>query len=103
MKKLALVFALGAFTFAGVQAAPVFSNVAVIQTVEDKVEIEAENLPQAVKDTILGSEETKALAISKAYQITDAEGTLSYEVVFGMEEDALTKKYDAEGKEISEE
>ncbi|GAB3664962.1 hypothetical protein GCM10028791_40670 [Echinicola sediminis] len=100
MKKLALVFAFGVVTFAGVQAAPQISNTMVEQTLQGKVEIQPEDLPQAVKETILDSEETKTLPISKAYQVTDAEGEVTYEVTFGIEEEATTKTYDAEGKEI---
>jgi len=100
MKKLALVFALGTFVFAGVQAAPQISNTEIVQSQQGKVEIEPEDLPQAVKDTILDSEETKSLPISNAYQVTDAEGEVTYEVVFGVEEESITKTYDSEGKEI---
>lgn len=102
MKKLALVIALGTFAFAGVQAAPQISNLETVQTLQDRVKIEPEDLPQVVKDTILDSEETKSLTISEAYQVTDAEGTITYEVTFGVEEEALTKKYDSEGNEITE-
>ncbi len=103
MKKLAFVFALGAFTIAGVQAAPLISNVAITQSQEGREEIQPEDLPQEVKDTILESEETKTLAISKAYKVTDAEGTVTYEVTFGVEEEAITKTYDDQGKEVVEE
>ncbi|MDN3668317.1 hypothetical protein QWY93_03110 [Echinicola jeungdonensis] len=103
MKKLVLIFAFGVFTAAGVQALPVNESPAFVQTVQDKVEISPEDLPQAVKDTIGESEETKELTISKAYQITDDEGKVIYKVKFGTEEEGITKKYDAEGNEIVEE
>ncbi|WP_215225393.1 hypothetical protein [Echinicola shivajiensis] len=105
MKKLALVLALGTFTFAGVQASNILTNPEfdLVQTVQDnKEEIKAEDLPQAVKDTITESEETQSLSISKAYKTLNADGTVTYEVKFGMEEDSTTKKYDAEGNEIIE-
>ncbi len=102
MKKIALIIALGAFTVAGVQAIEnMETSVAVYQELaQDKAEIKPEDLPQAVKDTILESEDTKDLVISKAYQITDEEGNVHYKVVFGEDEDAVTKKYDAEGNEV---
>ncbi len=103
MKKIALIFALGAFTFAGIQAAPVVkSNVALVQEVQDENEIKPEDLPQAVKDTIAEKEETKDQTIAKAYQITDEQGNVEYKVVFGTEEEGFSKKYDAEGNEIVE-
>ncbi|UCS94453.1 hypothetical protein KZP23_05345 [Echinicola marina] len=105
MKRLALVLALGTFAFAGVQASTIKTDneFNLVQIVQDKEEIKAEDLPQAVKDTITESEETQALTISKAYKMLNADGTVTYEVQFGMEEDAVTKKYDAEGNEIIEE
>ncbi len=103
MKKLALIFAFGVFTAAGVQALPLATPAAIVQVAQDKVEISPEDLPQAVKDAIAESEETKDLTISKAYQKTDEEGKVIYKVKFGTEEDGITKKYDAEGNEIVEE
>ncbi len=103
MKKLALILALGVLTATGVQALPLTSPTAILQVAQDKVEISPEDLPQAVKDTIAESEETKDLTISKAYQKTDEEGKVTYKVKFGSEEDGITKKYDAEGNEIVEE
>ncbi|WP_186755769.1 hypothetical protein [Echinicola salinicaeni] len=105
MKKLALVLALGTFTFAGVQASniPTDPEFNLVQSFQDKEEIKAEDLPQAVKDTITESEETQSLTITKAYKMLNIDGTVTYEVKFGMEEDAVTKKYDAEGNEIIEE
>ena len=68
---------------------------------QEKVKIEAEALPDAVKATITESEEVKALPIAEAYQITQLDGKFHFEVIFdnGTEE-KLTKKYDQEGNEI---
>lgn len=68
---------------------------------QEKVKIEADALPDAVKSTIAADETVKALPIAEAYQITQLDGTFHFEVIFddGTEE-KLTKKYDQEGKEI---
>ncbi|MDN3670518.1 hypothetical protein QWY93_14440 [Echinicola jeungdonensis] len=103
MKKIALIFALGVFSFAGIQAAPVVnSNFTVVQEIQDENEIAPEDLPQAVKDTIAEKDETKDQTIAKAFQLTDEAGNVEYKVVFGTEEEGLSKKYDAEGNEIVE-
>ncbi|MBN7816960.1 hypothetical protein [Algoriphagus pacificus] len=70
---------------------------------QEKVKIEAESLPDAVKTTIGNDETVKSLKIAEAFQITQLDGTFHYEVVFddGTEE-KLTKKYDQEGNEIKE-
>ncbi|MBD8487742.1 hypothetical protein IFO69_03170 [Echinicola sp. CAU 1574] len=103
MKKLALIFALCAFTVAGAQASVLMPQLNVTKVIQDKIEIAPEDLPQAIKDTIVENDETKDLTISNAYQLTDAEGNVTYKVKFGMEEESITKEYDAEGNEIVEE
>ncbi|MBN3583317.1 hypothetical protein JYB64_13035 [Algoriphagus aestuarii] len=68
---------------------------------QEKVKIEADALPDAVKAAIAESDEVKALPIAEAFQITQLDGTFHFEVIFdnGTEE-KLTKKYDQEGNEI---
>ncbi|WP_200975409.1 hypothetical protein [Echinicola sp. 20G] len=102
MKKLALVFALSIFAFAGAQASTSIENTVITQSVLDRVEIKPMDLPEDVKDTILESEETKSSPISKAYEVTDTKGKVHYEVTFGIEEEAITKKYDFKGNDITE-
>lgn len=70
---------------------------------QEKVKIEADALPDAVKTTISADEEVKALAVTEAFQITQLDGTFHFEVIFdnGTEE-KLTKKYDQEGNEIKD-
>ncbi|MEP0710456.1 hypothetical protein [Algoriphagus sp.] len=70
---------------------------------QEKVKIEAEALPDAVKTAIAANEEVKALPITEAFQITQLDGKFHFEVIFdnGTEE-KLTKKYDQEGNEITE-
>lgn len=102
MKKIVLIIALGAFTIAGVQAIGNIdpSETMYVELAQDKAEIAPEDLPQPVKDTIEEGEDTRYLEISKAYQSTDEEGNVHYKVVFGEGDDAITKKYDAEGNEV---
>lgn len=74
-----------------------------IEIQEEKVKIEADALPNAVKTNIAADEEVKALAIVEAFQITQLDGTFHFDVIFdnGTEE-KLTKKYDQEGNEIKD-
>lgn len=80
------------------------SNSKSILLQQEKVKIEAENLPDAVKTTITNDEAVKVFSIAEAFQIAQLDGTFHYEVIFdnGTEE-KLTKKYDQEGNEIIEE
>ncbi len=111
MKKTFLIFSLGLFTMAGLQAqdlslalTPTSPEVDQAFHFNEKIRMDGNDLPEAVKTTISEDEETQTLLISEAYQVTEAEeGTVHYEVVFGMEAEATTKKYDAEGNKIKEE
>jgi antitoxin component YwqK of YwqJK toxin-antitoxin module len=69
--------------------------------IQEKVKIEAEALPEAIKKVIAENEELKALPIAEAFQITQLDGKFQFEVIFdnGTEE-KITKKYDQEGNEI---
>lgn len=72
------------------------------QTIQqEKVKIEAEALPEAIKKVIAENEELKALPIAEAFQIAQLDGKFQFEVIFdnGTEE-KITKKYDLEGNEI---
>jgi len=103
MKKLLLVFAISAFGLIGLQAQTVSPpTTAVEQTSQDRVKISPNDIPQAVKTTISEKADTKDLRITEAYQITNAEGELHYEVYFDNEDKVLTKKYDSAGKEVKE-
>lgn len=70
---------------------------------DSRVEIVPEDLPQKVKESILDDEELKAMPITKAFKVTDMDGTVTYEAHFGMEEETIVKKYDDEGKDITDE
>jgi len=104
MKKLLLVFAISAFGLIGLQAQTVTPPAtAVEQTSQDRVKISPNDIPQAVKTTISEKADTKDLRITEAYQITNTEGDLHYEVHFDKEGEVWTKKYDTAGKEVKEE
>ncbi|QDH79421.1 hypothetical protein FKX85_10395 [Echinicola soli] len=103
MKRVAFIIALGALVSLGVEASEGISPKGSIVHLQDRIEIAPEDLPQAIKDTIDEKSETKDLTISKAYQVTDEEGNVIYEVKFGTGEQSITKKYDAEGKILVEE
>lgn len=102
MKKFAFIIVIGMLMSSGLQAMDFFTASVVELTDQDKVEISPEDLPQAVKDAISDSDETKDWTISKVYQMTDDEGSVIYKVMFGEGEDSVAKKYNAEGKEIKE-
>jgi predicted xylose isomerase-like sugar epimerase len=103
MKKVLLI---SAMLFAGAAIATPQINVNQIFSLEteiqqEKIKIEADALPEAVKTTITADEVVKAFPVAEAYQITQLDGTFHFEVIFdnGTEE-KLSKKYDQEGNEI---
>lgn len=68
---------------------------------QEKVKIEAEALPEAIKTAIAADEELKSLSISEAFQITQLDGTFHFDVIFenGTEE-KLIVKFDQNGNKI---
>ncbi|WP_200974304.1 hypothetical protein [Echinicola sp. 20G] len=103
MKKIAFVFAFSAFTLLAAKATPLSPNndsFSVFQ--DDKKEIDAEDLPKAVKKTILESKETKAVPIYKAYECSNPDNTITYKISFGLEEPEFSKTYDTEGNEVND-
>lgn len=104
MKKLLLVFAISAFSLLGLQAQTVPpTTTATEQTSQDRVKISPNDIPQAVKTTIADKADTQDLRITEAYQVTNADGDLHYEVHFDKNGEVLTKKYNAAGEEVKEE
>ncbi|GGF20526.1 hypothetical protein GCM10011339_05700 [Echinicola rosea] len=69
---------------------------------DNRVEIVPEDLPLKVKEAILDDEELKTMPITKAFKVTDMDGSVTYEAHFGMEEETIVKKYDEEGEEIED-
>jgi hypothetical protein len=103
MKKILLVFAISAVGLVGLQAQTVTPPAtAVEQTSQDRVKISPNDIPQAVKTTISDKADTKDLRITEAYQITNAEGELHYEVHFDKEGEVISKKYNTAGEEVKE-
>ncbi len=72
-----------------------------LEFMEDREKINPEELPQPVKKSIAENEEISELPISQAYKVTD-DDKVYYEVTFGIESEAITKKFDSEGGEIEE-
>ncbi|KEO74474.1 hypothetical protein [Anditalea andensis] len=72
------------------------------QTSQDRVKINPADLPQAVKTTISEKAETKDLQMTEAYQITNEEGEIHYEVFFDNAGEILNKKYNAAGEAVKE-
>lgn len=96
MKKLFFVSA-AALLSASVFAAPVYSvNTTRMEVVQEKKEIKAEDLPQAVKNTI--EADYKEWTINKAYLF---EATTEYEVEFTKEGQTKTVKFDKDGNVIA--
>ncbi|WP_186754594.1 hypothetical protein [Echinicola salinicaeni] len=103
MKKLALVFALNTFALVGADADSISNKTLIISPFQDnKNEIEPQDLPKAVKETILSKEKTKSLPIYKAYEITDTSGDRIYKISFGLEKIEFTKKYNKKGNELED-
>lgn len=103
MKKVAFIIAMCFCAAMGVKASATEVTKVEIHKVQDKIEIAASDLPQVVKDAIEEDSETKDLSISNAYQVTDQNGEVTYEVKFGTGEQSITNTYDAEGKKLVEE
>jgi hypothetical protein len=96
MKKLFFISA-AALLSASAIAAPVYSiNSSRMEVVQEKKEIKAADLPQAVKDTI--ESDYKEWTISKAYVF---ETTSEYEVEFTKEGQTKTIKFDKDGNVLA--
>ncbi len=101
-------FIIAAMLFAGTAVAKTSHNSFANQTIgielaQEKVKINPENLPDAVKATIAADETIAALAITEAWETVSPEKEVHYIVTFdnGTEE-KLSKKYDMSGNEIAE-
>lgn len=73
------------------------------QSQQENVKIDAEKLPEAVKNSISADESVATLSIAEAWQMPVPEGKFHFKIVFdnGAEE-KLSKTYDEAGKEIIE-
>ena len=72
------------------------------QSQQENVKIDAEQLPEAVKNSITADESVATLSIAEAWQISIPEGKFQFKVIFdnGTEE-KLSKIYDEAGNEIT--
>lgn len=97
MKKILFVSAAALLSAVAITA-PVYSfNTTRMEILQDnKVQIKAEDLPQAVKNTI--ETDYKVWTISKAYL---HESTTQYEVEFTKEGEMKTIKFDKDGNVIA--
>jgi hypothetical protein len=104
MKKVIMILALGVFGIAGVQAQEAIQQetTEISQDAQDRVKIEADSLPEVVRNTISENAETADLQITEAWEVRDQDGMVHYEVTFWKEDESHTKKYDSEGKEIDD-
>ncbi len=73
------------------------------QSQQENVKIDADQLPEAVKNSISADESVAALSIAEAWKMTAPESKLHFKVIFdnGTEE-KLSKTYDEAGNEIKE-
>lgn len=73
------------------------------QSQQENVKIDAEKLPEAVKNSISSDNSIATLSIAEAWQMPVLEGKFHFKVIFdnGTEE-KLTKTYDEAGNEIIE-
>ncbi len=101
MKKLMILAVMfGVVSVASVQASTQVTNSQTpgyYLTSQEKVEIKAEDLPEAVRRT-LTEDSYKDWTVSKAYSVTDDKGTHYYEVALVKGEETATVKLDKEGK-----
>ncbi|WP_187175132.1 hypothetical protein [Algoriphagus sp. AK58] len=105
MKKTILMSTLLVAGAAFVQpaVASVSTDAIEISIQEEKVQINANELPEPVKTTIAGDETLKGSAISEAWKITSVDKKVHYKVTFtNAQGEKMDKNYDAEGNEIKE-
>lgn len=96
MKKLFFVSAAALLSLSAI-AVPVYTiNTTRMEVLQEKKEIKAADLPQAVKNTIAA--DYKEWTISKAYVV---EATTEYEVEFTKEGQTKTVKFDKDGNVIA--
>lgn len=69
-------------------------------TNQDKVKLDPEQLPEAVKMAIAANETIADLIITEAWQITDEKGATHFKIKFDNAGEELVKKFDINGKEI---
>lgn len=74
---------------------------AVVQAQQEKTEIKAEDLPDAVKKTLAG-EAYEGWAIEKAFKIMEDNKPNTYEVMVKKGEESATMQFDEEGKKIEQ-
>lgn len=105
MKKSILMSAL---LIGGLAAASPTINAATLpitleQSQQENVKIDAEQLPEAVKNSITADESVATLSIAEAWQMSIPEGKFQFKVIFdnGTEE-KLSKIYDEAGNEITD-
>ena len=73
-----------------------------ISLTQDKVKLDPENLPQAVKESIANDDRLNSLQITEAWQVNDEDGSMHYHLKFDDAGDEVEKKYNAQGEEIED-
>lgn len=69
-------------------------------TKQDKVKLDPEQLPEAVKSAIEANEMVSELKIKEAWQVKDEKGATHFKITFDHDGKDLVKKFDINGKEI---
>jgi antitoxin component YwqK of YwqJK toxin-antitoxin module len=73
------------------------------QSQQENVKIDAEQLPEAVKNSISTDESVATLSIAEAWQIPVPEGKFHFKVIFDNSTlEKVSKTYDEAGNEIKE-
>jgi hypothetical protein len=105
MKKTILMSALllAGAAFVQPSVAAISSDVIEISMQEEKVQINPNDLPDAVKATIAADESLQGAAVSEAWKITKEDDSVHFQVIFtSAEGEKTTKTYDPDGNEIKE-
>lgn len=98
-KQIISVFALLLTSFATVQANHLIQTNTVISSVQEKVAVKPEDLPEAVKST-LASDTYAGWQVVSAFLVTKADNTQIYEVSLKKGEESATINMDKEGKKV---
>ena len=102
MKKLMISMAvavIAAFSFTDVSAKNTAKPATEVRTVQDKVEVKPEDLPEAVKATLAASPYNE-WKVEKAYSVPGANDTMYFEISLSNGNDTSTVKLDKDGKVV---
>jgi hypothetical protein len=100
MKKVIVsAFALALVSFATVEASNVIEPIGVVASLQDKVAVKPEELPEAVK-TALAGDAYKGWEVTGAYLVTKEDKSQYYEIAVKKGQETASINLDKDGKKV---